>query len=450
MEHQNKMATQPMGKLICQMSLPALISMFFQYSYNFVDSAFVAQLGEDALAAVSLSFPLTTLMISASIWLGVGINVLVARYLGQGSQERADTVVSTGLLLSVVCGAGLNLAILAVLKPYFGFFAQDAEVYRFCMEYMRICVFMQVPNMVHIAIQKILQGTGNMLAPMAFQIAGVVFNFIFDPALIFGLWGFPRLGIAGAAIATVLGFTLSMVLAAIVLFFTKQKVHVKIRGFRLEAALIQDIFVQGFPSFILNALNAFMATFANLFLVGFSTTAVAFFGAYSKAQHMIVMTVNGLIQGCLPIMSFNYGAKDAHRLRLAFRYGTGAAAVLMGLGAIVVIVFPAQLLRLFMASDDMLSFGTSAMRIMALGYVCNGISTMIATYMQATRRTKASILINMMRQCLLVVPLMWLFSRIFDLWGIWLAFPVTEVLTLFIALAIQRRTASDVQSSLCA
>ena len=287
MEAENKMAAQPMGRLLLQMSFPPLLSMFLQYSYNLIDSAFVAQLGEDALAAVSLSFPLTTLMISMSIWLGVGVNVLVARYLGRREQDNANTVTTLGLLLSVGIGLALNLAILPCLGPYFRAYTKDTEVYRLAMTYMRICVFMQVPNMVHIMIQKIIQGTGNMIAPMWFQIAGAVFNLIFDQLLIFGIGIFPAMGIAGAALSTVLGFSLSTVLALVMLFGTKQKVQVKVKGFAPKASMVKAVFRLGFPSFVLNALNAFMVTFANGFLASDSKTAVAFFGAYSKVQHMI-------------------------------------------------------------------------------------------------------------------------------------------------------------------
>lgn len=436
---QNKMETQPVAKLIFQMSLPPLISMFMQYSYNFIDSAFVARLGEDALTAVSLSFPLTALMIAISIWLGVGVNVLIAQYLGKKEQKNADTVTTVGLFLALICGAVLNILVLLILKPYFRAFTGDSGIYQLCMRYMQICAFMQIPNMVHIMIQKILQSTGNMLAPMGFQIAGCVFNFIFDPILIYGIGVFPAMGIEGAAVSTVLGYSLSMLLAMFVLFGTKQKVKVKLRGLDVKKEMIINVFIMGFPSFVMNALNSFMMTFANIFLAAYSVTAIAFFGAYFKVQQMIVMTVNGLIQGCLPIMSFNYGAGNTKRLNQAFRFGTAAAALFMGLGAFVVIVFPAEILGLFMASEDMLEFGVAAMRIMGIGYIFNGISSMTATYLQASGEVKWSIVINLLRQLVLLVFFMWILSKFMGLTGMWIAFPVTELITFFIAVIIYRR-----------
>ena len=191
---ENKMAYKPINKLILSMSAPPLFSMFLQYSYNLVDSMFVAKINEEALAAVSLSFPITTLMNALSVWIGVGVNVLIAGYLGQNRQEKADSAASLGLLLSVLVGVAVNTAALLIMKTYYTAFTQNSEIFEYGISYMSVCAFMQIPNMVHIAIQKMLQSTGNMLAPMWFQIAGVVFNFVFDPLLIFGIETFSRNG----------------------------------------------------------------------------------------------------------------------------------------------------------------------------------------------------------------------------------------------------------------
>ena len=438
MQTNNKMAVAPVGKLIWQMSIPPLISMFLQYSYNLIDSAFVARLSENALTAVSLSFPITTLMNATSIWIGVGVNVLIAGYLGEKKQDEANTTVTHGLLLAFGIGALLNLLSLLIMKPYFGAFTNNEEIYQLSMAYMSVCSFMQIPNMAHIAIQKMIQATGNMVAPMCFQIAGVVVNFVFDPLLIFGIGVFPAMGIRGAAAATVAGYLLSMILAFALLLGKKQKVRIKIKGFHLQKWLIGRIFTLGLPSFIMNALSSFMVTFVNFFLVAYSDTAIAFFGAYFKVQQLIVMTVNGLIQGCLPIMRFNYGAGNRDRLHSAFRYGTALVSGMMILGTLTVILFPAQLLGLFTASEAMRSFGISAMRIMAVSYLFCGWSTMISTYLQATEQVFPSILIQLLRQFLLLIPFMWSLEKLLKITGIWLSFPVTETATFVLALLIFR------------
>lgn len=435
----NKMETKPLLPLIFNMSLPPLFSMFLQFTYNFVDCIFVSWISEDALTAVSLSFPLTTLMLAFSIGVGVGINVLIARRLGEKDQAGADSVVSHGLILSTAFGIFLNIIILIILKPYFNAFIDDPVIYDLCIKYMFICAFFQVPNMVHIAIQKIIQGTGNMLAPMAFQIAGVVVNFVFDPLLIFGIGPFPEMGIKGAAISSVMGYSFSMLWAFYVLIFTKQKVKIKVKGFKPELKIFKDIFSLGMPSFIMNALGAFMVSFANVFLIAYSTTAVAFFGAYFKAQQLVVMTVNGLIQGCIPIMSFNFGARNKERLQKAFRYGTVIAVVMMGAGALILSVFPVQILKIFMASDAMISLGVPALRIMATSYIFNGFATMAASYMQSVGKIKYSIFINLMRQLIALLACMWAFTRIIGMTGVWLAFPVAEILTCICCLYILKK-----------
>lgn len=429
----NKMAYKPINKLILQMSAPPLISMFLQYSYNLVDSMFVAKINEQTLAAVSLSFPITTLMNALSIWIGVGVNVLIAGYLGQNNQKKADSATTLGLILSFIIGVIANISALFFIKPYYVALTENNVIFEYGISYMQICAYMQVPNMVHITIQKILQATGNMLTPMWFQIAGVLFNFIFDPLLIFGIGPFPQMGIAGAALATVLGYTLSMFIALIQLLFTKQKVQPKLKEYHFEPEMLKMLFSYGLPSFIMNALGSFMVNFVNLFLVHYSDTAVAFFGAYFKVQQLIVMTVNGLIQGCLPIMRFNYRAKRDDRLWQTFKTGTFIATVMMFIGTMLLLLFSKGILFLFSASNKMCLLGISAMRIMSPGFVFSGLSTMIATYEQATDKVCASMIIQLLRQGIFLLPLMWLLNHVWHMNGIWIAFPVTEFIVCMIA-----------------
>lgn len=447
MSQQNKMATKPMLPLIISMSVPPLISMCMQFTYNFVDCMFVSWVSEDALTAVSLAFPLTTLMLSMSIGLGVGTNVLIANSLGKNDQDMVDTVVSHSLILSTICGILITIGMLIIIKPYFTLFTEDPEILDMALSYMKICAFMQVSSMVHISIQKVLQGTGNMISPMWFQIAGVVLNFILDPILIFGYFGFPAMGVRGAAISTLLGYTFSMILAFYVLIFTEQKARIKVKGFVLDLKIFRDIMAIGLPSFIMNALGALMVYFTNLFLVVYSTTAVAFFGAYFKLQQLVIMTVNGLIQGCIPIMSFNYGARLEDRLYQAFKYGTYIAIIILGTSTILLMIFPSFILKIFMASDEMLGFGVPALRIMSSSYVFAGIATMFASFMQSTGKIKQSLIINVLRQLGFLVPLMWLLSNFIGMSGIWWSFLVAEIATVIIALIFYKNR-SDLYTNL--
>lgn len=301
---------------------------------------------------------------------------------------------------------------------------------------MGVCSFMQIPNMVHIVIQKMIQATGNMIEPMLFQLTGVITNFIFDPLLIFGIGFFPAMGIKGASTATVLGYSVSMVLAFIMFLKAKHKIALKTVGFRFEWSIVQKIIILGLPSFIMNALNAFTVTIVNLFLVAYSDTSIAFFGAYFKIQQLIIMTINGLIQGCLPIMRFNYGAGNLKRLQSVFRYSTILVTSLMMFGTLIIMLFPTQILSLFMASEKMRSYGIIAMRIMAAGYLFCGLSTMISTYMQAIERVLSSIMIQIFRQMFFLIPIMWILEKALLINGIWIAFPVTELLTFVVAVIL--------------
>lgn len=441
----NKMGTHPIVPLLISMSLPPMTSMFLQYTYNFVDCMFVAWLSQEALTAVSLAFPIMTLILSISIGLGVGTNALIARRLGAKDQDGADNIVTHSIILSAVVGTLVTIIALMAVKPFFHAYTDDPVIYQLGLDFTNIVVFMAFGNMLHICVQKIIQATGNMVAPMLFQIAGVVLNFILDPILIFGLLGAPALGVKGAAIANVTGYTFSMVLGFWVLIFTKQKVKIKVKGFRIEWKLFREIFVVGLPSLVMNALGALMVVFANIFLAAYSLTAVAFFGIYFKLQQLITMTVNGLIQGCMPVMGYNYGAKNKDRLMETFRAGLLIAVIMMGFGAAILWIFPTQALGLFQASGDMMAFGIPALRIMSGSYILAACGFLFASFFQATGRVRYSLLINLLRQLILLVPLMWLLSSQIGMSGIWWAFPAAEIISavvcfiLFYMLEIKKR-----------
>jgi len=431
---ENKMGTQPVISLLTSMALPPVISMFMQYTYNFVDCMFVSWVGEEELIAVSLAFPVTTLILSISIGLGVGTNALIARNLGAKNQDGANNIVTHSLILSSILGILLTMMVLLLIKPFFSAFTDDPVIYQLGLDYSYIVAFMAFGNMVHISIQKIIQATGNMVSPMLFQMAGVLLNFALDPILIFGLFGMPEMGVKGAAIATVIGYLFSMILAFYVLIFTKQKVKIKKTGFHIEWKLFVDIMVIGLPSLIMNALGAFMVIFANIFLMKFSMTAVAFFGIYFKLQQLIIMTVNGLIQGCMPIMAYNYGAGNRPRLMETFKTGTVFAVVLMGIGTMILWVFPEQSLGIFNASDNMMAFGIPALRVMSASYLLAAFVFMFASFFQATGRVGYSLIINLLRQLVLLVPLMWILSINMGMSGIWWSFLAAEIITTIICI----------------
>lgn len=433
---ENKMGTQSIFPLLISMSIPPMISMFMQFTYNFVDCMFVSWISENALTAVSLAFPISTLILSISIGLGVGTNVLIARGLGARDQDGANNIVSHSLILSSILGIILTFITLLIVKPFFNAFTNDLEIYQLGLDYTYIVAFMVFGNMVHISIQKMIQATGNMISPMLFQMAGVVLNFILDPILIFGWFGIPAMGVKGAAIATVLGYLFSMILAFYVLIFTKQKVKIKIKGFRFEYKIFREIIVLGLPSLLMNALGGFMVIFSNIFLSLYSMTAVAFFGMYFKVQQLVTMTVNGLIQGCMPVMAYNYGSHNRERLMDTFKIGLMIAVAMMGLGTAILWIFPESALSLFKASDEMLEFGVPALRIMSSSFVFAAFGFMFASFFQATGRVRYSMVLNLLRQLILLIPFMKILSSIMGMTGIWWSFLLAEIITTIVCVLL--------------
>ena len=442
----NKMEVEPIKSLILKMSIPPLISMCMQYSYNLLDCIFVSCVSEKSLSAVSIIFPITTLYIAIAIWIGVGVSVLVAKYLGEKDEEKANTIVANGIIVSFFVSSFVTFITINIMRGFILSFTSDPETIGLALEYMDICVFMAIPCAVHICIQKVLQGTGNMLAPMCFQIAGVLTNLIFDPILIFGYFGFKPMGVKGAAIATVMGYTVSTILAFLVLIFQKQKVKLGLKYFILRFNHIRDIFVVGFPSFIMNVLGAAMVYNTNLFLKQYSEIAIAFFGAYFKIQQMVIMTLNGLIQGCIPVMSYNYGAKREDRLKESLKIGTIVAIILTSFSIVMLWTFTKNILLTFNPPKEMFEFGIFGIRIMSLSYVSVGITTMIASYMQSTKNVGKSILINLCRQLLVLVPVMFIGSKTLGLKGIWSAFLITELICVIFSLVLYKNTKINMEN----
>ena len=438
----NKMEVEPIKSLILKMSIPPLISMCMQYSYNLIDCIFVSCISDKSLSAVSIIFPITTLFLAIAIWIGVGVSVLVAKYLG----EKANTIVANGIIVSFVVSSTVTFITMNIIRGFIMSFTSDTEIINQAMAYMDICVFMAIPCAVHICIQKVLQGTGNMLAPMCFQIAGVVVNLIFDPVLIFGYLGFKPMGVRGAAIATVMGYTFSTILAFLVLIFQKQKVKLGLKYFIIRFNHVRDIFVVGFPSFIMNVLGAAMVYNTNLFLKNYSEIAIAFFGAYFKIQQMVIMTLNGLIQGCIPVMSYNYGAKREDRLKESLKIGTIVAIMLTSFSIVMLWTFTENILQTFNPPKEMFEFGIFGIRIMSLSYVFVGITTMIASYMQSTKNVGKSILINLCRQLLVLVPVMFIGSKTLGLKGIWSAFLITELICVIFSLVLYKNTKINMEN----
>ncbi len=429
---ENKMGNTPMLKLIVSMSLPAMFSMLVQSLYNIVDSAFVAQLGEGALTAVSLAFPIQMLIISVAVGTGIGINSLVSRRLGEKNQAEANSAATHGILLGLF--SGIIVAILGLLFTRFFFecFTNDKTMIDMGYSYIIIITTLSFGSFVQINIEKTLQATGNMIYPMIFQLVGAITNIILDPIMIFGLFGFPKLGVSGAAIATVIGQIFAMLLSLYIVFKKSHDVHITFKGFKLNFKTIKNIYAVGFPSMVMQSIGSILIVGLNSILITFSDAAVSVLGIYYKLQSFIFMPVFGLTQGVMPIMGYNYGAKNKHRLLSALKIGSVIAILIMLIGTILFMSIPDKLLMIFNASEQMLEIGVKALRTISLCFVPAAIGIMFSTLFQAIGQGHKSLYISILRQLVIILPAAYLLSKI-GLYYVWYSFPIAEVFSLMVS-----------------
>ena len=396
-QEENKMGVMPVNRLLITMSVPMMISMLVQALYNIVDSMFVAQLNENALTAVSLAFPIQNLMISVGVGTGVGINALLSRSLGEKEYERANKTANHGILLAL-----LSYGVFAVAGLLgSGFFMEvqtsDPQIVAYGTSYLRICTIMSFGMFLQITFERLLQSTGKTIYTMWTQMLGAIINIILDPIMIFGLFGFPRMEVAGAALATVLGQIIASIVAFMVNRKKNRELHLTFRGFCVSREIIRSIYAVGVPSIVMSSISSVMTFGMNKILISFSPTATAVFGVYFKLQSFVFMPVFGLNNGMVPIVAFNYGARKKERIKrtvfLASCYATG----IMLLGLAIFQFFPAQLLAIFNASENMVHIGTLALRLISLSFVFAGFNIVSSSLFQALAHGMLSLWMSLVR-----------------------------------------------------
>lgn len=449
-EQRNKMGTKPVFPLLMSMAFPPMLSMLIQSMYNIVDSMFVARFSQNALTAVSLAFPLQNLVLAVAVGAGVGVNSYISRKLGARDRDAANAAVTHGFLLSFAHAIFFVLFGLVAIKPFFRMFTDSPEIVSLACDYSYIVVLGAFAQLFHIMVEKLLQSTGRMLAPMLLQTIGAIANIILDPILIFGLLGAPRMGVRGAAIATLLGQILSMTLSLLVFFLRDQDLRMDLKKFRPDLRAVAQIYAVGVPTMLMNALGSLLVTLLNSILIRFSELAVSVFGVYFKLQTFVFMPVSGLTQGALPIMGYNYGAQNRRRLLSTLRCAVLVAVGIMAAGNLLFVLIPDKLLLLFNASPEMLEMGTSALRIISCSYIFAAVGLIFSTMFQAVGKGSYSLTVFLMRQLIVVVPLAFLLSRTLGLNGIWLSFPIAEaagaIAAVLFFLAFRRRDAIFNQS----
>jgi len=380
---ENKMGTMPVNKLLVTMSLPMVISMIVQALYNIVDSIFVSRLSEDALTAVSMAFPMQNLMISVAVGTGVGINAMLSRALGEKKFEAANKTAENGIFIEVLGYVLFLLIGIFVTKPFFLAQAGAGDIANMGIEYTRICLLMSFGIFMQIGFERILQSTGRTIFTMITQSTGAIINIILDPILIFGLFGMPKMGVAGAAIATVTGQICAAILAITFNLTKNPDVHISFKGFKPQIIFVKNILSVGIPSIIMSSVGSAMTFGMNKILITFSSTAVAVFGVYFKLNSFVFMPVFGLNNGMVPIVSYNYGAQNKKRLTKTIKLAIMYAVCIMFIGIMLFQFIPDVLLKLFDASDHMLEIGIPALRVISLSFAFAGICIVISSSLQA-------------------------------------------------------------------
>ena len=420
-----KMGTAPMLPLIISMALPAMFSMLVQALYNVVDSYFVAQISEDALTAVSLAYPIQMLLIAFGMGTAVGINSLISRRLGEGNQEAADSAASHGVLLGILNWVIFALFGLFFTRSFFEAYTSAENIISMGSDYLSIVCIYSFGLFIEANFEKTLQATGNMIWPMIFQLTGAVTNIILDPVFIFTL----DMGVAGAAIATVIGQIAALVFSSIILLTREHAVKIHFRSFRFDWQTVKQIYIVGIPAIIMQAIGSVMTLAMNAILVAFSKTAVAVFGIYFKLQSFVFMPVFGLTQGLMPILGYNYGARNRKRMLSCLKIGCVIGLLIMAAGTVLFWAIPDQLLMIFEASDEMLRIGRPALQYISLCFMPAALGILSSTLFQAMGRGFYSLIVSILRQLVVLIPAAWLLSHI-SLTAVWFAFPIAEVFSL--------------------
>ena len=440
---ENKMGTMPVNKLLISMSLPMMVSMLVQALYNVVDSIFVSRVNEAALTAVSLAFPIQTLMVAVGGGTCVGINAVLSKALGEKEQERANDAAASGIVLMAISYLLFLLIGLFVTKGFYLSQTKDEQIVQYGVEYLSIACCCSFGLFAQFVFERLLQSTGRTFYIMITQGTGAIINIILDPIFIFGLCGMPRMGVAGAAVATVTGQIIAGTIAFLINSKKNDDIQISIRKLRLRGDIVGQIYKIGVPSMIMQAIGSVMTYGMNLILISFTSTATAVFGVYFKLQSFIFMPVFGMNNGLVPILAYNYGAGRRDRFVQALKCGIFYAVGIMAVGVVIFQSIPHVLLGFFEASEEMLAIGVPALRTISLCFVMAGFSIICGTSFQALGNAVYSMLISIARQLLVLLPAAYLLSLTGNVDYVWWSFPIAElvslIMTVFFLIRINKK-----------
>lgn len=433
------MGVMPVNKLLVSMSLPMIISMLVQALYNVVDSIFVARLSEDALTAVSLAFPMQSLMIAAATGIGVGINALLSRSLGEKNYKNADKAAVNGVFIEMIACIIFIILGFTITPIFYELQTGKGNIMDLGIDYLVPVLTLSFGVFAQIGFERLLQATGKTIYTMITQGVGAIINIIFDPILIFGLLGAPKMGVTGAALATVLGQCVAAVLAIIINLKKNHEIHISFKGFKPDGHIIKTILAIGVPSMIMQAIGSVMTFCMNKILNGFSSTAIAVFGVYFKLNSFVFMPVFGLNNGMVPIVSYNYGAGNKDRITQTVKYSVCIASAMMIAGLIIIQIIPDKLLLLFDASDYMLDIGVTALRIISLSFCFAGICIVLSSVFQALGHGFLSMFVSFARQIIVLLPSAYILSLFGNLDLVWWSYNIAETASIILCVILYTR-----------
>ena len=445
---ENKMGVKPVKPLILSMSLPMMASMLVQALYNIVDSIFVARVSESAVTAVTLVFPMQNLMIALGMGAGVGVNALLSKGLGAKDQKAADHAANMGLLLT-----GLHYILFFIVGMCFSSLfinsqTDDAKIASYAVSYLRIISVLSFGCFFQVMLERLLQSTGRTHLSMISQMSGALINIVLDPIMIFGLLGFPRMEVAGAALATCIGQMCAACIGIVLNLKYNRDVNLSFKKiFKPHMETIGRIYFIGVPSMLMMAIGSVMTYFMNIITGMFSSTAQAVFGVYFRLQSFFFMPVFGLNNGLIPVMAYNYGAKRKGRIMEALKFSVFLGVAIMLMGTLVFNVLPKNLLAIFDASDDMIKIGVPALRIIGLSYPMAAFAIMLGSVFQAFAKSYYSFFVSIARQLIVLIPVAWLLAQTGNINNVWWAFPIAEIVSLSVTLVFfkkVKRTVIDV------
>jgi len=437
---QTYMKTKKILPLVMSMSLPMVLSMLVNAMYNIVDSMFVAMISEDAMTAISLVFPIQNALGAVAIGFGVGVNSIVAYYLGAQKKDIANSAASLGIVLSIIHSIVLTLLFIVVMPGFLSLFTKDIDIYNYGVRYAKVIILCTFVTQIQLVYEKLFQAVGKMRVSMIAMMAGCIANIILDPVMIFGYGPFPAMGIDGAAIATVLGQVITWIIYIVIYQMGGMNLKLSIEGGLKSFSLAKKIYNVGIPASLNQALPSLLITILNAILAVFGGSGVLILGIYYKLQTFIYLTANGMIQGIRPIVGYNYGAGEYKRVKQIFKTSLCIALVIMAVGTLVCFFIPGTLIGIYTSNPDTIKLGSTALRIICIGFIPSAVSITVSGVLEGLGKGMPSLVIMAMRYLVLIVPIAFILSRFYAENGVWNAFWITECITFIIALILYKKS----------